>query len=284
MRLNFLHSFPVAALVAALVASMGLSLPAGAQYREGQPMVLAPVSDPQSGVAAPDDTGFRSAYAKAGSPRITVFWNRQLSDTLTTQYDQVQQAEVHASAGQITRVSPSGNALATVRQSSAVATLREGERALPQVGEARSLLSERSEWSIASAFSTRLQRAGVRLVDRNMAMRSQAAGETAADRRDVQGLEIKALQGNSELLAEVLQTADPRAPFGVMFRVDIKDVSSGELLASVVSDGRPPARGPGRFVAGRKGFERERPPEATPADIGDVVAIATLNALAARWH
>lgn len=280
MRLNFLHSLSVAALV----ASMGLPLPANAQYREGQPMVLAPASDPQSGVAAPDDTGFRSAYAKAGSPRITVFWNRQLSDTLSTQYDQVQQAEVHASAGQITRVSPSGNALATVRQSSTVATLREGERALPQAGEARSLLSERSEWPIASAFNTRLQRAGVRLVDRNMAMRSQAAGETAADRRDVQGLEIKALQGKSELLAEVLQTADPRAPFGVMFRVDIKDVSSGELLASVVSDGKPPIRGPGRFVAGRNGFERETPPEATPADIGDVVAIATLNALAARWH
>ena len=260
------------------------ALPAAAQYRDGTPPVLtpAPKHDPQAAMA--DDTTFRAAYAKAGSPRITVFWNRQLTDATSTQYDQVQQAMVQTAATRVTEVSPSGRAVGTVQQSAAVATVREGERALPDAGAERSLLSERSEWPIASAFSSRLQRAGVNLVDRTMALRSQAAGTSADDRRDVQAMEIKALQGKSELLAEVLQTTDARSPFGVIFRVDIKDVKTGALMASVVSDGKPPAKGPGRYVAGRNGFVRETAPEPTLTDIGDVVAHATLQALAARWR
>jgi hypothetical protein len=260
------------------------ALPAAAQYREGTPPVLtpAPKHDPQA--AMRDDTAFRAAYAKAGSPRITVFWNRQLTDATTTQYDQVQQASVQTSAARVTEVSPSGRAVGTVQQTAAVATVREGERALPDAGAERSLLSERSEWPIASAFSSRLQRAGVQLVDRTMALRSQAAGTSAGERRDVQAMEIKALQGKSDLLAEVLQAADPRAPFGVIFRVDIKDVDTGALVASVVSDGKPPEQGPGRYVAGRNGFVREAAPGPTLADIGDVVAHATLQTLAARWR
>lgn len=260
------------------------ALPAAAQYREGTPPVLtpAPKHDPQAAML--DDTAFRAAYAKAGSPRITVFWNRQLTDATTTQYDQVQQATVQTSAARVTEVSPSGRAVGTVQQTAAVATVREGERALPDAGAERVLLDERSEWPIASAFSSRLQRAGVNLVDRTMALRSQAAGTSADERRDVQAMEIKALQGKSELLAEVLQTADARSPFGVIFRVDIKDVKTGALVASVVSDGKPPAKGSGRYVAGRNGFVRETAPEPTLTDIGDVVAHATLQALAARWR
>lgn len=268
------------------LASMLLlaALPAAAQYREGTPPVLtpAPKHDPQAAML--DDTAFRAAYVKAGSPRITVFWNRQLTDATTTQYDQVQQAILQTAAARVTEANPSGRAIGTVQQTVAVATVREGERALPDAGAERSLLNERSEWPIASAFSSRLQRAGVKLVDRTMALRSEAAGATADERRDVQAMEIKALQGKSELLAEVLQTADPRAPFGLIFRVDIKDVRTGALVVSAVSDGKPPEKGPGRYVAGPNGFVREAAPEPTLTDIGDVVAHAALQALAARWR
>lgn len=261
------------------------ALPAAAQYRDGTPPVLAPAPkhDPQAAMA--DDTVFRAAYAKAGNPRVTVFWNRQLTDTLSTQYDQVQQATVQTSAARVTEISPSGRAVGTVQQSAAIATVREGERALPDGNASvRSLMSERSEWPIASAFNARLQRAGVRLVDRTMALRAQAAGTRNEQRRDVQAMEIDALQGKSELLAEVLQTADARSPFGVIFRVDVKDVKTGALVASVVSDGKPPAKGPGRYVAGRGGFVREAAPEPTLDDIGEVVAHATLQALTAHWR
>lgn len=277
-----MSSMPMQFALACLLLS---ALPVAAQYREGTPTVLtpAPKRDPQAAML--DDTAFRAAYARAGSPRVTVFWNRQLSDTLSTQYDQVQQATVQTSAARVTGISPTGRAVGTVQQSAAVATVREGERALPDSGAAtRSLMSERNEWPIASAFSTRLQRAGVNLVDRTMALRSQAAGTGRDQRRDVQAMEIDALQGKSELLAEVLQTPDPRSPFGVVFRVDIKDVKSGALVASVVSDGKPPEKGPGRHVAGRGGFVREAAPEPTLADIGEVVAHATLQALAAQWR
>jgi hypothetical protein len=278
---------PAKPLPAALLAcTLCVIVPhAAAQYRQGTPPVLAPApaADPAA-TAAQDANAFRAAYAKAGSPRITVYWNRQLSDSLATRYDQVQQAAVQTSSASVVQASPSGNTVAGAQQSTTVATLREGERALPDGNAQRVLLSEGSEWPIASAFNARLQQAGVRLVDRTMALRAQAAGESAESRRDLQAMEIKSLQGKSELLAEVLQAADPRAPFGVIFRVEIKDVASGELLASVVSEGKPPARGPGRFVAGANGFVREAAPEPSLADIGAVIADATLRALAARWH
>lgn len=275
------RNLQTALLAGALMCSASQAM---AQYRQGTPPVLSPAPAPDTSAPTPDPAAFRAAYAKAGSPRITVYWNRQLTDSLSTSYDQVQQAAVQTSAARVTQVSPAGDAIASAQQSTAVATLREGERALPDSGAQRSLLSEGSEWPIASAFNTRLQRAGVRLIDRSMALRAQAAGESAEQRRDVQAMEIKSLQGKSELLAEVLQTADARAEFGVIFRVDIKDVKTGELLASVVSEGKPPAKGPGRFVAGRQGFERQAAAEPTLTDIGNVVADATLQALAARWR
>lgn len=266
----------------ALLIAFAIAMPAAAQYREGTPPVLTPAAKAET--ASIDSNAFRTAYAKAGKPRITVFWNRQLSDALSTQYDQVQQASVQSSSAQVVQASPSGNAVASVRQSATVATVSEGERALPGGSSERALLSEGSDWPIAAAFNTRLQQAGVRLVDRTMAMRAQAAGQSAEQRRDVQAMEIQALQGKSELLAEVLQTPDTRAAFGVIFRVEIKDVASGELLASVVSEGKPPASGPGRFVAGKQGFERDQPAPPSLTDIGNAVADATLRALASRWH
>lgn len=269
---------PVLAVLAVLAAAG--ALPAQAQYRTGMPETLTPAPRAVAAPAASNDA-FRAAYEKAGRPRIAVFWNRDLDDRLTTDYDRVLQASHDSSRVAAVAVAPHGDAVMAAEQTSAVTTVRAGERATDVRG-ARSLLPEHTDWPVAAAFNGRLQSTGVRLVDRALAMRALAAAATADQRRDVQTVELKALQDKADLLVEILQTPDSAAPLGVMFRIDVKSIATGEILASVASDGQPPKAGPGRFVAGAGGFVREAPPEPTAADIGHVLAGAMMTALAGR--
>lgn len=265
---------------ALLVLAAACALPAQAQYRSGRPDTLAPPvrSEP---AAAADNAAFRAAYEKAGRPRIAVFWNRNLDDRLATDYDRVLEARQSSASVATVAASPYGNAVVAAGQSDSVTTLRAGERATAEQAS-RPGLGERVDWPVAAAFNSQLQSAGVRLVDRALAMRALAASSEAESRRDVQTIELKALQDKADLFVEVLQTPDAGAPLGVMFRIDVKSVSTGGLLASVATDGKPAAAGPGRFVAGKDGFVREAPRAPDTADVGRVLASATMSALTGR--
>lgn len=265
------------ALLAAL-ASHG----AIAQYREGMPEVLPEPARAATGNAA-DVEAFRAAYRKAGSPRMVVYWNRDLGDALTTQYDQVQQATHVAQGAAVAQLSEDGRTLTQGAGVASITTLRSGERSAQDNGS-RQLLPETSDWPLMTAFNSRLQDAGAKLVDRTVTMRSRAASESAEQRKDIQTIELKALHDKADLLVEVLQTHDASAPFGVMFRVEVKRLTTGELLASLVSDGKAPKHAPGRFVAGGNGYVREAAPEQTIAEAGDVVANATMAALTRHWQ
>lgn len=266
-----------AALVALAIAGIGA---AQAQYRSGRPDTLRPAPGVKPSAAA-EGEAFRHAYERAGRPRIAVFWNRDLDDRLTTGYDRVLEATQSSSHVATVAASPYGDAAIAGGQASAVTTLRAGERATDARGP-RALLAERTDWPVVAGFNTTLQSVGVRLVDRALAMRALAAAADAAERRDVQTVELKALQDKAELMVEVLQTPDAGAPLGVMFRIDVISVTSGEILASIATDGQPEAAAPGRFVAGADGFVREAPREPSAAEIGQVLAQATMAALAGR--
>ncbi len=269
----------MASALLAVLASHG----AIAQYREGMPEVLPEPARAATGNAAADVEAFRAAYRKAGSPRMVVYWNRDLGDALTTQYDQVQQATHVAQGAAVTQLSDDGRTLTQGAGVASVTTLRSGERSAQDNGS-RQLLPETSDWPLMTAFNSRLQGAGAKLVDRTVTMRSRAAAESAEQRKDIQTIELKALHDKADLLVEVLQTHDASAPFGVMFRVEVKRLATGELLASLVSDGKGSKRAPGRFVAGGNGYVREAAPEQTIAEAGDVVANATMAALTRHWQ
>lgn len=268
--------------VGILLAALG-SHGAMAQYRDGMPEVLPQPARASGDTAAADAEAFRAAYRRAGSPRMVVYWNRDLGDALTTQYDHVQQATHVAQGAAVAQLSDDGRTLTQDAGVASVTTLRSGERRIDDNGS-RQLLPERSDWPLMTAFNARLQGGGARLVDRTVAMRSHAAGESAEQRKDTQTLELKALQDKADLLVEVLQTHDASAPFGVTFRVEVKRVATGELLASLVSDGSAPRRAPGRFVAGGNGYVREAAPEQTIDEAGVVVANATMAALTRHWQ
>jgi len=268
------------ALVSALsVILVSLSSMAAAQYREDAPEVITP-PPPAPDRRLEELRASRAAYQTAGAPRIVVFLNRQLSDRLENDYDSVVIRGSTASLDAESVVSNNGR----VREGAALAEnstqVRRGRREVTDDTRAATL-SEADEWRFLDAFDGQLQRAGINLVDRNTAMRRVAA-ETGAS-RDKQTVEMEGIAKHADLMMTVLQTPDPSAPLGVLFRISVVDLETGIVRTSLTSDGSGPRPGPGRFVAGANGFEREAPRGFGITGAGANVAIDTIRQMANRW-
>jgi hypothetical protein len=261
-RIQTARSCAFAAIILA-----ALPVGASAQYRDGQPATMArpaaPV-DPSIGVSA----RFRTSYARAGSPRIVVFWNRTFDDEVASRY---QDRTVSAETESITRTA--GGEIRKRMSDTASGTERVGAAARAGIG------SESVDWQVEQAFTAALVQSGARLVDRGMAMRLTGAALGAGERSNIQELETRALSKSADLLIEVLQSNDPRAPNGIVFRVNVRDLRSARQLASVMTSGQPPQPRMG-YVAGPNGFVRATAPEPSPSDIGAQVAVTLMSSLA----
>jgi len=258
----------------------GISAPAAAQYREGTPEVVAPPP------ARIDTTGAelaraRAAYNAAGSPRVVVFWNRELSDRIANDYDQVVIESGTSETGVAAGVSRNRRYAAGARVSNFETETRQGRR---EVEDDRrdGVLSEREEWQFLDAFENRLRAIGLVLVDRNLAMRKLAAEEGAFS--DKQTVEMRGIADLSDVMLTVLQTPDPDAPVGVLFRITATRLSDGVVVATVTGDGAGRPTGPARFVAGADGFERARPAAVGVEDVGRNLAQSVLVAMSAAWN
>lgn len=248
------------------------------QYREDMPEVLRAPPPLRSAAerGAASASAFRSAYARRKSPRMVIFWNRQLTDSLSTSYEEW------------TRLSFAEGGYQAVSEDEAVAgragevEYRSGRTAATADGARTAGLPERADWRAAQGFNRMMLSGGARLIDRTLIMRATALHK-AGDRGDAQSIEMSALIGKADLLVEVLQTPDGDAPSGYTFRVDVKDIRSGTLLATVVTQGNPPSSGPGRFVAGPNGYQRERPLVPSVDQVGARVATEVMQALVANW-
>lgn len=85
---------------------------------------------------------------------------------------------------------------------------------------------------------------------------------------DAVRVETDALLRKGDLLLEILTSEDVSAPSGWIYRILVKEIGSGRLLASGITDARPPAKAPDRvFRAGDRGFEKVSAPEPS---IGEV--------------
>ncbi|HWV60565.1 MAG TPA: hypothetical protein VN034_07925 [Sphingopyxis sp.] len=264
---------------AALVA-----LPAFAQYRDGMPPVIeAPVAAPVIGTDPLSPAAFHDAYSRAGRPRLVIFWNRELTDQLATQSDRIVQVERSMSAASAAGISADGRRAGRTDRSDSVETLRVGTR---EVDGERPIaaLTNSTDWAVMSGFNSRLQSAGVLLVDRAVALRALAAASTAEDRQDRQTIETKALADKAEIILTVMQTPQSGTPLGAAFLVEAKRVNSGEILATVSDTGEPPPAKPGRFVAGANGFVREAPRAPTAEEIGRELADRLMARLATNWN
>lgn len=219
------------------------------RYRDGEPVTLAPPPPPPS-QGAVASAQFRQAYVKAGSPRVVVFWNRVMDDEIASTYKE--------------RNTPDGRVV---------------EERL--TNKRADLVAEPIEWEVERAFTRTLSMSGARLVDRNSMMRLQGLQDKAERGVNYQAVETRALIGRADIMIEVLQTEDKRLAEGVSFRVTAKSVRTAEVLADVLSSGRPPARRMPLVAADVPGgFVRAQQPEPSPADVGRQLAIELMNNLA----
>ncbi len=247
-----------------------LSLRAGAQapapqipdsaYRPGMPDVLTPAA----AMAGPafDFAGFAATYAGAGKPAVAVLWNRQFTDVLeqgsTTALtiDTAAIKAVHYDGDGAT----AGGARRTTLSAQEIKG-RQPERAAP---------AEHRDFQMRSAFMQTMARAGLRLVDRNVVMRTSAAAQKG-NIPDVQQVETEALAEHAKLLMEVLNTPDPESPTGWATYVSVKRMADGVVLTEAYVDGKAalPPPPPKRFVADSRGGYVEARPDRVVVSMGD---------------
>lgn len=269
---RFANALLLAAIPLAGALAPGL---AAAQFRSDVPEVLAPPPPAFDSREVQLDMS-RQAYRRAGAPRIVVFWNRQLSDRTSNAQDLVVLKDGETTRGRGYSERHEGMAEVTTHSSET----RIGQRDASDEAR-RSRFGEEEEWRFLEGFDGQLQKAGLRIVDRNLAMRAVAATEGASI--DRQSAEMKGIAQYADLMMTVLETSDPQAPLGVLFKITVTDLRSGVVLLSLLSDGRGQPNGSGRFVAGAHGFERERDGEVTIPGAGANIAFETVMRMADRW-
>lgn len=212
---------------------------------------------------------FAEAYARAGRPRVALWWNRVLSDRTADDSREVARVTAEVSAD---------------RRRASVEVFEGRETREPAQRSTR--LVERDLFQVETEFTRGLLDAGVRLIDRATMLRLAAAHRQNPADLDRQQLEMQALLGHAEVFLEVLLSPDDSAPLGIGFRTDLKTVQGGQLLGSAYLTAMPelPPRGRGQYVARPGGYELvpAPPPVVTVQAIGHTLALQTMQELARR--
>lgn len=234
-------------------------------YRAGQPDVLAPPAVPQQRAVHEQ---FRDTYARAGRPRIVIYWNRELDDELTdrkTQHVDIRAAGVEA--GPV--------AVGAVRIDSAESIANRATGG----GMPRRLAA------VETAFVQTMAQHGVRLADRAAILRIEHArsrktkGGTQPASADTRANEIDALSAHADLLVEIVVLDSGNGPDDVEFKVIAKNTQTGTIPFSLTtrahSQVNPAETG---FVAGESGFVRRAASPRSMHDVGRQIAIDTMAA------
>jgi hypothetical protein len=214
---------------------------------------------------------------------MVIFWNRAFDDEVASEYeDRQSEHEVESTTSNSlveTTRGPVGDAVRSeggnVRERGFEAVSGTKRVRAPSRGH---IGNEAVDWQLEQAFAGTMQDGGAAVVDRTMALRLAGLAMGAGERANVQELETAGMSEFADLIVEVLQSPDGRAPGGVSFRVLVRDLRNARTVASFVSAGRPPVRRM-PYVAGPTGFVRASAPEPGPSQIGEQLALETMQAL-----
>lgn len=235
------------------------------QYRTGLPDVLAPPAAPPKRAVQEQ---FRDTYARAGRPRIVIYWNRELDDELTdrkTQHVDIRAAGIEAG--------PVSAGAVRIDSAESISNRAAG-------GSVPRRLA-----AVETAFVQTMAQHGVRLADRAAILRIEHArsrktkGGTQLASADTRANEIDALAAHADLLLEIGVLESGNGPDEVEFKVIAKNTQSGAIPFSLTTRAHgqvnPAETG---FVAGESGFVRRASPPRSMHDVGRQLAIDTMAA------
>ena len=272
----------VAGCIGTALAGGAMATDLDRHYRPGQPDVLKEQPEPEAAERERQKVidRFGTAYKRAGSPRIAVFWNRTFSDQLSqwVSYGRV----VESKQGQLRSSKPYGQSEADGQMSRSFRV----DVNVPQ--EERRPVNEIPAFAFESGFLRPMTDAGAKIVDRATIMR--LIHSRAKNRRnspqvpDTQVVETDALLGFADYIAEILFSPDAGSTTGAAIRVTVKSIQDGQIVASLVSRERPEDEdGPRKWEAAAGGFRVSREgPE--PEEVGRDVAMETMQALTRAWR
>jgi len=263
---------------------------AATPYRGNVPATLAPPPAPAPDTSQSDALrDFATGYTRAKRPRIAIFWNREFGDQLETQFERYERDKesnqrLESGTSDATNVEHGSTSMTEKDvNSNSQREHTSGTRALPVPG-ARTSAAESVAWRLESAFMFPFLEAGTQLIDRNVTMRVLALTWDRADRADAQGIEASALAGKADLLMEVLMTPDADSPIGCRFRVTVKDVKSGAILALLSTRAIPQVESSSHWASVAGGFRRVTNTR-TPVleEFAERLAAETMFQLSRRW-
>lgn len=252
-------------VLAAAAATAGAQQP---MYRADQPEVLERAPADESGQWNAAVAKFARAYADAGRPRTLVMWHRAVSDRISDER-------------QVTRSTVSTGERARDNFAREV-TLRWQERQVP----AGSFLAPVQAADYEAGLTQALLSAGVRLVDRNVAVRMTAlqgtAGGKAAAGMDTATVEAQAFADLADQILQVQLLPDANAPVGWRARLTLIEVRTGRVVADSVVDAeqqRSAASAQRHWVATDRGFQQQSAPIAL-ARVARTDVLALMKAVA----
>ncbi|MDB5452963.1 MAG: hypothetical protein JWO33_1541, partial [Caulobacteraceae bacterium] len=224
LKTRFLIACAVAGAALPATAQMRPELPAPG-YRSGMPAVNTPPPpvNPNAGNNA-TSAGFAAWYARAGRPQILLFWNRELIEDGTSQYDKVT-SEQGAQIADTDATAVRGRGFAASSASgTAVQAFERREYEERSTNSSYSYRDGIYSKRVESAILSTLLGAGARVIDREAMIRNVSASKSREDRMDIQYLETLAMQKGIQYLIEVLPDNDVSSPTGVRFTVKVTDL------------------------------------------------------------
>lgn len=221
-------------------------------YRADMPVVLGVASAPVINDKAIVGT-YAESYRKAGTPRIALYWNQALADAVE---------DYKIARARVSNYDTKFDIFPT------------GEKSRDHT---RGEIDEATHWNLESAFTKTFQNSGTFFVDRTTIMRLLHAKTDVEKPVTMQSVEVTALQGHADMYLEVLMTRDGRSPYGLGFRVSLRDIKNGKQLLSFYSTAMRVLESAPEFETTDRGFLR-KPVLAPPLEkIGQWLALETME-------
>jgi hypothetical protein len=198
--------------------------PQAPPLRDGEALPRRTQDMAQSANGAAISSDFAQAYARRGKPRLALYWNRQLGETLSDWYSDVRVVE--RSEGNSSMSGDFNLTQSTNNQNSLEVQRRAQD-------SRRMATTESFEWEFQDAFLAPFMEAGATIIDRAAMIRLTGADmATTGNERTV---ETRALQGKADYLMEILVSPNSKSTTGYELRTRILDVKSGAIVATVNS-------------------------------------------------